>query len=108
MTNSFTWREVRKSASTFPITALYAFGVLIILLIQQGIIGVTTGIVMLSLITMLALLFAITKELRAIHILVNFQHEALVARVNQLLDTMGKADVDVPDGNDDSKGIPKS
>ncbi len=108
MTTSLTWKEVRKSASTFPITALYVFGVLIILLIQEGIIGVATGISTLSLITILALLVAITKELRAIHILVNSQHDVLITRIYQLINILNIADIDVPDDPNQPKGVPKS
>ncbi len=97
MTHRITWNEVRRSASAFPITTIYGVGVFIFVLMQRGEIGLATGITSLSIIALLAMNVSISRELRVVHILVNSQHEALVARVNQLLDALDKADAKVPD-----------
>ncbi len=102
-----TWNDVRESATTFPITSLYVYGIVIILLIQRDVIGVATGIAMLSLIAVLTLFIAITKELRAVHVLVNSQQDALLTRIDQLTSTLNVADIDVPD-DPRSKGVPVS
>lgn len=96
MSTTFTLKKLLDSPALWPTTGVYLSGVLAMMLGANGLVTVLQGTSMFSVLTLLILLRSVQVELRTVHLLVNSQHDALVARIGQLCDLLSAAGVTIP------------
>lgn len=86
-----------KSLSLWPLTTTYLSGVGAIILVAQGVLEWQSAVIAFGVVTTLIFLHTVWREVKIIHTLVNSQHDALVARIDQLTRAMNKAGTPIPD-----------
>lgn len=87
---------VRKSASGWPITALYLGGTVTALMIVSHRLDPALGFVLMAVLFGAMLTVSVSREVKTVHHLVNSQRDELLVRIDQLIATLLAADVDVP------------
>ena len=85
-----------KAPAVWPLTTLYLSAVVTISAIAEGYIDVMTGILALGMLAMFLLLIIMFKELHVVHLVVNSERDALVARIGQLVTALTEAGVSIP------------
>jgi ABC-type transport system involved in cytochrome bd biosynthesis fused ATPase/permease subunit len=90
-------RHVTLNISVYPISTVYASGVLVAYALTAGWIGLGTGVIALTMIATLAVLVSMHREVQVVHHLVNAQRDALLERITELVEAMHEAGVDLPE-----------
>lgn len=97
-------RRFLAAPSLYPVTACYVCAVLTIIAISAGWVRIDTGILLLGFAAVLIVAFRIMfdfrgvqKEVSTIHELANSQHDAAMARIDQLTAALIANSVRVPD-----------
>jgi len=88
--------RVRSSVLFYPLTTFYCAAVLATVGVAQRWFRLDVSIVALTVFAVLLLLLNIRKQVLDVHQLVNSQRDDLVERVEQLIDALHTAGVDVP------------
>jgi hypothetical protein len=96
-------RRVSRTAAFYPVTIVYLAAAVDIAAIAGGAVRLDIGLALLGLLAVLVVLLAMRREVGSVHTLVNSQHDALVAtidamsrRIEQLVDALHEAGVQVP------------
>lgn len=87
----------------YPVTASYVSAVIVIMGISAHTFTLGYGIAILGLTMILIILAVMLREVFTVHVLVNNQHDDLVARVDQLILAMMAANIEIPEDPNDPK-----
>ena len=90
-------RRRRRFTVFYPTTAMYLTGVVVACGISADLFSRDVGLVVLTVMASLLILVALTREVRTVHTLVNSHRDELLERIDQLLNTLHSAGVEVPD-----------
>lgn len=89
-------RRVVHAYSLWQVTVVYVMAVIAIVLVEQGAVGISTSVIVLGAVTATVILVTIRRELHVVHTLVNSQHDSLVARIDQLIEVLLAAGIEIP------------
>lgn len=92
--------RLRKLVGTivfYPVTFVYLVGVAVAVAVAHGQVGLGMGLLILTGLTVAALLVATFREVRVVHYLVNSQRDLLLRRIADLIDTLNEAGVPLPE-----------
>jgi hypothetical protein len=89
-------RRVARSAAFYPVTVVYLAAVLALIGVVGGVLSLEVGLTALGFVAMLVVLVSMRGDVGQIHVLVNSQHDALLERVDELLDALHEAGVAAP------------
>lgn len=88
--------SILKSPSTYPLSTFWAGAMVVMVARSQSWLTFAAGAAVLAFLALLLILVAFRKDIAVVHVLVNSQHDDLVARVQQLTDALVASDTDVP------------
>jgi hydrogenase-4 membrane subunit HyfE len=91
-------RRLLATCTFYSITTLYLAAVAAIILTVQGAVSITAAAAALFALAVLLILAEMHREVRKVHTLVNSQRDLLLARIDQLINTLEAAGVSVPAG----------
>ena len=89
-------KRVTHSVAFYPVSVVYIAAAVDLSAIVGEAIRFDVGLVLLGLLAVLVILLSMRREVSNVHTLVNSQHDALVARIDQLLAALTEAGVQVP------------
>lgn len=81
-----------------PALTIYVSSVLAAAAAAAGWVRVDVSLLLVGVVTALAVMASMQREIRLVHSLVNSQHDALIARIAQLSDALTAAGATVPTG----------
>jgi hypothetical protein len=90
-------RRLAGSISFRPVLTVYVGAVIDAWAVASGYVRTEVGVLLLGFVAVMVLLSGMRREVATVHKLVNSQHDALVDRVDQLLDALETAGVSIPD-----------
>jgi CHASE1-domain containing sensor protein len=88
--------RLAHAPATRPALTVYVAAVVDAWAVVEGVLAVDLGLILLGVVTGLVIMCSLHHEVTAVHKLVNSQHDALTARVDQLLATLAAAGVQAP------------
>ena len=89
-------RKPFSSLTLYPITTVYVAGVTVAVGIGLSWFDINAGLIALTAISLTVVLIALTREVRIVHHLVNAQRDALLLRIDDLVDSLNEAGVALP------------
>ena len=93
-------QQFLHSPSSYPITIVYLAGLALAITVSEGIVDLSAGIAVLTLVAILAVLIALLREMRVVHTLVNSQRDELLLRIDVLVEALKDAGVAIPPSPD--------
>lgn len=86
-------RRMVQSTAIRPVTSIYVVAVIIIVTVAEGWTRADVGVVLLAIACHFSITASMRRELTTVHHLVN---ASLIARVDQLIEALHEAGIDVP------------
>lgn len=90
------FRQVVRAVAFYPISAVYAAVAVVVAAVAGHTLRPDVALVIIGMAALLVLQLSMRHEVSTVHGLVNSQHDALVARIDQLTAALVAAGVQVP------------